>query len=165
MLLADYLILDPARKLNVIGGGVTVAGSNPLTGLTAPIAVFVSVAVPTTFYDAECSIELSLEASDGSLVSVPVPQSESQPLQVTQTVTFTEPEVLVEGVPKGFLRSRGLLAISFPTGLPLPPGNGYKWRLKIDDETRDDWAEEFIVVSQEPTSARFAGPIPSRPPN
>src|ERR1022692_4022310 len=34
-------------------------------------------------------------------------------------------------------------------GLPIAAGQRYLWRLKIDGEGRDDWTEEFVVLSQD----------------
>jgi hypothetical protein len=37
------------------------------------------------------------------------------------------------------------MALNFQTGLPLEPGQAYTWRMKIDQETRDDWTTWLYV--------------------
>jgi hypothetical protein len=63
-----------------------------------------------------------------------------------QDVSFQEPNLPVSDSIKTFLPARAQLAIGFPIGLPLEPKRGYRWRVVIDGDTRDDWTESFIVV-------------------
>jgi hypothetical protein len=65
-------------------------------------------------------------------------------MRIGQAVSLEEPK-LVPGVPRRELRARTQWVISFATGLPIPLGQRYIWRVKIDTETRDDWTEEFFV--------------------
>lgn len=150
--LADYVGGDDARKLNIIGGGLTVIGllPQPSTGMpggtTAPFGVAVSVSVPPTLYGAEAALEVLLEDSAGVVVSVA--QGEGEPAQVLrmgQTLTFEEPVFPGMNVPRGVIPARAQWVLWFGTGLPLPAGQGYQWRVRIDGDTRADWAEPFYV--------------------
>jgi len=43
--------------------------------------------------------------------------------------------------------------MSFSPGLPLAEGQGYMWRVKIDDEANEEWTERFVVLGN------VAGPV------
>lgn len=149
MLMADYASVDTAsKKLNIVGGGVSLIGAMARTGGTAPFGLAVTIAIPPTHYDAECDIEVILEDADGNPVSIPSPTGETQPVRMGQRVKFDAPQLPQESNPKGYLPARAMLAISLPMGLPLAGDQGYRWRLKIDDVTHADWTEAFLVVSQ-----------------
>jgi hypothetical protein len=153
LFLADYAATDPAGKVNVIGGGVTGVGMNPATRTTTPFTLFASVAVPPPLYNAECAVEIILQDSAENLVSVPgpAPGMPAQPLRVGQAVRFEEPRFPQPvSSPARFLYARTQWVLGFATGLPLTPGEGYTWRVNIDDNTRDDWTERFVVMGQPP---------------
>ncbi len=156
LFLADYAAADPTGKVHVIGGGVTGVGLNPATRTTSPFALFVSVAVPPQLYYAECAVEIVLQDSAQNLVSVPgpAPGMPDQPLRVGQAVRFEEPRFPQPvNIPARFLYARTQWALSFATGLPLTPGEGYVWRVNVDNDSRDDWTERFVVIGQP------AGPV------
>lgn len=151
LLIADYAGTDLSGKLNIVGGLVTVLGSNPvISGMTSPFSLAVWVSVPPNHYDAECSVQVVLEDASGEPVSVPGPAGESSIMRIVQPVTFKPPVFPGLGaVPSGLsLPSRAQWVAAFPTGLPLAVGKQYSWRVKIDDVTRDDWIEAFMVVEQ-----------------
>jgi hypothetical protein len=161
MLMADYASVDTAsKKLNIVGGGVAVLGAMASTGVTAPFGLAVTIAVPATHYEAECNVEIILEDAAGNPVSLASSTGETQPVRMGQRVKFDTPELPQEGSPKGYLPARALIALAFAIGLPLAVDQGYGWRLKIDDVTRADWTEAFVVVSQEVIAAQL-GPTPS----
>ncbi|HUY50811.1 MAG TPA: hypothetical protein VMV92_34735 [Streptosporangiaceae bacterium] len=156
MLIADYAVADAAGKVNVIGGGLTGLGRNPSTGLTPPFALFVSVSVPPHLYNAECSVEIILEDAGGTLVALPglAPGLPPQPVRVGQAVRFSEPRFPQPvNAPARFLPARTQWAMSFSPGLPLAEGQGYMWRVKIDDEANEEWTERFVVLGN------VAGPV------
>jgi hypothetical protein len=148
MLLADYGIVE-AGKINALGAGVTAIGINPgLPGFTIGFALIVQVGVPHQFYNAECSVEMLLEHAGGGLVEIsPSPGLPPQPVRVGQAVRF-DPPVFQRQVsaPSNYLPARVQWVLNFTTGLPLVPGQGYAWRVKIDDSTRDEWLEKFVVI-------------------
>lgn len=147
MLMADYVSVDQAsRKLSVVGGGATVLAAPAGSDMTSPFGLFVSIAVPSAQYDAQCSVEIVLEDSSGSPVALPSPSAEPELLRIVRSVKLDEPKLPHETGPRNFLRARIQIAITFPTGVAIPAGRGYMWRLKIDEEAREDWTEEFIVV-------------------
>lgn len=155
LLIADYAVADPAGKLNVIGGALTGMGWNPNTGTTPPFALLVMVSVPPRLYNAECAVEILLENPGGALVELPGPTGvPSQQLRVGQAVRFEEPRFPGPvNAPVRYLPARSQWALTFMTGLPLVAGQGYVWRVKIDDVSHDDWTERFVVFGP------VAGPV------
>jgi hypothetical protein len=156
MLVADYAIADQAGKVNALGAGLTAVGINPGTGLTAGFALFVQVGVPPQFYNAECAVEIVLEDAGGALVELPSPAPglPQQPVRVGQAIRFDPPRFAGPvNVPARYLPSRVQWVLSFTTGLPLAVGQGYGWRVKIDDATSDEWVERFVVLGP------VAGPV------
>jgi len=136
----------------MIGGGLSVVGvqgteAGPIAGNTAPFGVVFSIAVARELYGEECSAELVLEDSTGRPVSLPTPDGKGeQVLRVAQNVTFEEPNFPPGArVPRGSMLARTQWVLMFPAGLTLTPGGVYRWRLKIDHETRADWTEPFYV--------------------
>ncbi len=151
LLLADYAVSDPQGKLNVTGGGLTWLGRNPATGLTVMFALVASVEVPPPYYGAEASIEILLEDSAGNLVTLPEPAPglPQQPMRVGQVVRFEEPRFPpMAAVPSRYITGRWQWVLLFSTGLPLMEGQGYAWRVRIDNETQDDWTHKFVVLGQ-----------------
>jgi len=156
ILLADAAIADPAGKVNALGAGLTGLGINPGTGLTSGFALFIQVGVPPQFYNAECAVEIVLEDIGGALVEIPGPGPglPPQPLRVGQAVRFDTPSFpQPANVPPRYLPARVQWVLSFATGLPLAMSQGYSWRVKIDNETKDDWVERFVVLGP------VAGPV------
>ena len=153
LLLADFAAADPQNKLNIIGGGLTLVGFNPQVGLTVPFGLAVSVGVPSKLYDAEASVEIILEDAVGDPVTVPAPVGPPQPMRVGQAITFEKPSFPGVHVPSGLMGARMQWVLGFNTGLPLPPGQRYVWRVKIDHDTRDDWTEEFYVPGPKPQTS------------
>lgn len=71
----------------------------------------------------------------------------TQPLRVGQAVRFEEPRFAQPvNAPVRYIYARVQWALSFASGLPLPVGQGFTWRVKIDDVTRDEWIERFAVI-------------------
>lgn len=56
-------------------------------------------------------------------------------------------------VPPNTVRSSKQFVMYFASGLPLEPNKRYRWRIKIDHETRDEWTETFYVFNAD------AGPV------
>lgn len=157
ILLADYAVAEVSvGKINALGAGVNLVGISPTgTGLTSGFAVIVQVSVPPRCYGAESSVEIQLEDASGGLVGLPpAPGLPPQPIRVGQVVRFNAPTLPQPvSTPSNWLPARGQWVLNFTTGLPLAPGQGYAWRVKLDDESRDDWVERFVVV------APPAGPV------
>jgi hypothetical protein len=150
LLLADYAAADPQGKLNVVGGGISVVGFNGQAGLTTPFSLVVSITVPPGLSTAECAVEMVLENAAGDLVTVPDPAGQAQPMRIGQAVAFEKPTFPGAFVPAGLMGARTQWVLNFNSGLPLATGQRYSWRVRIDHETHDDWAEHFIVPGPMP---------------
>lgn len=149
MMLADFANFDASRKINVIGGGLTVIGFDAGSGATAPHAIVATVTFGTEFIGETPAIELALEHDDGSIVALPSPAGplgEPQFLRVG-TADPLKPSVLPGNVtiPHDAIRPRAHFVMYFANGLPLALGHSYTWRIKIDHETRDEWTTTFHV--------------------
>jgi hypothetical protein len=49
-------------------------------------------------------------------------------------------------VPNNAVRPKTQIIMQFQNGLPLPPGTGYRWRVRVDQDTRDEWTEALYVA-------------------
>ncbi|MDJ0317316.1 DUF6941 family protein [Arthrobacter antibioticus] len=132
ILIADFVNIDAAGKVNIIGGGVQFLGFDPDTGITAPFSLFANVTVSLpSLDDVTATVEVALIDADGQPVTVPS-QDGQAPLQFTQTVDFAHtinPEI--QAPPMGFPGSSNVV-LNFPSGLPLPVGTTYEWVVLMD---------------------------------
>lgn len=152
LLIADYISADAVGKLNLIGGGLSIIGTQPdalgaSVGNSAPFGIVVSVAVGAELYGTEASFELVLEDSAGKPVALPSPDGKgTQTMRIAQNVMLEEPSYpLGMGIPRRTLPARTQWVLMFVAGLPLPPAALYRWRVKIDHDSRDEWTEPFYV--------------------
>jgi hypothetical protein len=150
LLMADYAAVDAAGKVNIIGGGISGLGYQPNIGVTSAFALVAWIIVPPKHYHAECAVEIVLEDVSGNVVSLPGPAGNPQAVRIGQAVRFDEAKS-PPGVVRGALPSRTQWVMAFANGLPLPMGQKYRWRIKIDTQTRDAWTEDFVVSGVDPT--------------
>ena len=152
LLIADYAGADQSGKLNVIGGGIQVVGFDPQTGVTAPFAVVAELQFPSQVFNEDYSFELILEDAGDEAVTLPgiVPGGEHQTMRIGHNAKVEEPSFPGRNVPRRSLPSRANWVINLNTGIPLPPGQVYHWRVKIDLDTRDDWSLPFFVDGPQP---------------
>jgi hypothetical protein len=153
LLIADYAAVDPSGKLTVVGGLVTVLAANPaLVDVTAPFWLAMWISVPPEHYGARCTVEMVLEDSSGHPVTFPDPTGQGDPIRITQEIAFPRP-VLPEpsSDASGTLPARAHSVVAFSVGLPLEAEKRYTWRVKVDGESREDWTETFVVISQPAT--------------
>ncbi|WP_141244903.1 hypothetical protein [Mycobacterium intracellulare] len=148
--LADYAIVDPLGKITVVGGGISILGFNPASGTTAPFSV-----VAIASFDPKCigdspAVELLLENDEGQLVHLP---GQPGPLRVGTSEKLNPPALPGANIPNDAVRPKAQILMQFQNGLPLPPGNGFRWRVRVDHESRPEWAEPLYV----PTAS--AGPV------
>lgn len=149
VLLADFANADPAGKLNIIGGGISVMSFDANTGATVPHAVVAKVSFPPQFVGESPAVELALEKDDGSLVAMPGPAG-PQFLRVGAAHAL-QPAVMPNAeVPPNTVRPSNQFVMYFASGLPLAPNRRYIWRVKIDHDTREEWTETFYVVTAAP---------------
>ena len=133
MLLADFAQGDNTGKVNALGLGWSVT-----TTPTPHHAVVIILKVGWDEANIQHHMTLTLLNADGGNVEVPTPVG-AQPLMVE--VDF---EV---GRPPGLARGSSIdhsTAINVGPGLPLPPGR-YEWRMRIDDDQREEWRAAFVV--------------------
>jgi hypothetical protein len=148
LLLADYGVVDSQGKITIVGGGITIAGIPPNTNATAPFAVLGVIDFDQKYVGQRVAMELALEQDNGDLVPMPgAPDSadHAQYVRIAANEELKSPTVTWGRVPYRAVRPRHTLMLMFQNGLPLRQGHTYTWRLKIDDETRDEWTEEMYV--------------------
>ncbi|BBZ22147.1 hypothetical protein [Mycolicibacter hiberniae] len=156
LLMADYANVDPQGKLNIVGGGITGLGCEVASGaVTAPHAVVAVVSFGAEFVGESPAVELSLEDENGALVELPGSAGVPEFLRVGH-VGQLEP-LRLQGlyIPKDAVRPSVQFVMHFATGLPLPPGHRYVWRVRVDHETKAEWTYVFYVP--EPASPPVLG--------
>ena len=128
IMLCDYAQLADG-KLNIIGGGWSYTGPKP-----TPSAVAGFITVPWHETNSGHEFCLSLEDGDGGQVSFG-----DWPGQFAGRFEVGRPPALHSG-------SDQQVPFGFNLGpIPLRPGQRYRWRLFVDDETRDEWTAGFAV--------------------
>ena len=132
ILIADFVNVDAAGKVNIIGGGVQFLGFDPDTGMTAPFSLYASITVTLPSLDeASAAIEILLVDADGQPVTLPGPDGPNQ-LRFNQSVDFAHASnPAVQPPPMGFPGSSNVV-MNFPGGLPLPAGSTYEWVVLMD---------------------------------
>jgi hypothetical protein len=160
---ADYAGVDAAQKINAIGAGFTLTGTQPQTGLTPPQHVVVVIDVPTKYVGTDFSLTIELRRDDlDQAVTVPGPAGQPEAMRIQQIVRPEKPQV-----PQGAQMPSGLYAriqyvLAFPTGLQLPAGVTYRWQVEIEGQTKPGWDSVFHVLAPAPGPV-FGGP--SAPPD
>lgn len=132
ILIADFVNIDAAGKVNVIGGGVQFLGFDPATGLTAPFSLYASVTVSLpSIDDASATLEVMLIDTDGQPVTLPGTDGPNT-LRFSHMVDFAHAaNPSVQQPPMGFPGSSNVV-MNFPGGLPLPAGSTYEWVVLMD---------------------------------
>lgn len=132
ILIADFVNIDAAGKVNIIGGGIQFMGFDDSTGLTAPFSLFVSVTVSLpALDDTQATVEVMLVDTDGRPVAVNGPDG-SNSLQFKQDVDFRHSIAAnVQQPPIGFPGCSNVV-LNFPGGLPLTHGSTYEWVVFLD---------------------------------
>ena len=132
ILIADFVNIDAAGKVNIIGGGVQFLGFDPDTGMTAPFSLYASIIVTLpTLDEASEAVDILLVDADGQPVTLPGPEGPNQ-LRFNQIVDFTHAKnPAVQQPPIGFPGSSNVV-MNFPGGLPLPSGSTYEWVVLVD---------------------------------
>lgn len=156
MLLADYIGVDAAGKVNAIGAGFVITGLQP-TGTTAPQHVAVLVDVPARYAGQEFPLSLELRDADlDTVVQLPGPAGQLDAMRIQQLVKGERPVVPGAYLPDD-LPVRIQLTLGFTNGLPLTPGRKYVWRAEIAGQHRKDWSARFYVPGPPPPPV-FGGP-------
>lgn len=132
VLIADFVNVDAAGKVNIIGGGIQFLGSDPKTGLTAPFAVYVNITVTIpSFEETSAAVEVLLVDADGQPVTLGGPEGENT-MMFQQDVDFRHPaNPEIQQPPMGFPGTSNIV-LNFPGGLPLPPSATYEWVVVLD---------------------------------
>lgn len=158
VLIADYIGIDSAGKINALGAGFGLAGVQP-HGLTAAQYVIVLVDVPAKYAGQQVALTLELrDETTGQPVMLPTnPAGNLEPLRIQHVPQI--PPVQVPGLylPQDVVQSRVQMPVAFQDGLPLQPGHAYAWRVQIDGQTRDGWKAQFYVPGPPPPPV-FGGP-------
>ena len=142
--------------MTIVGGGVTILGVNVESGMTAPFSVLVWVTFAPNFVGDNPAVELSLETDENQLVQLPgFLDSAGQPQYLRVATSDTLLPTVMPGavIPDGVVRPKAQMLMQFQNGLPLTPGHMYRWRVKVDGDTHNDWTETMFI----PTAA--AGPV------
>jgi hypothetical protein len=121
-------------KLYILGGGLGTISATP-----APLAIAAKIDVPWDRADVLHDWKLELLDADGMPVLITyLPVLVQGQFQVNRT------DDAQPGIPLPMP-----LAVNF-SGLALPPGRRFAWRLVINDDTEPDWQVAFTVAIPPP---------------
>jgi hypothetical protein len=155
--LADYAAADAVNKINAIGLGWAVTGTDPSTGLTAPQTLVAMLDVPPDRYGEDFTLTLTLRDEAGAPVALPGPAGTPQPMRIAQIVRAEEPTFgPAMNVPRDVLWAHVQVVLNLGNGLPLQPGL-YSWQLDIDGKEDPKWRASFYVPGPRPAPV-FGGP-------
>lgn len=143
MMLADHAQVADG-KLFVSGGGWTCITAG------APFGIALLVDVPWDRLNEKHKLRMELVDADGLPVSVAGP-SEDQPVWIEgEFVGGRHPEH-VPGIPL-------TMPLSFNVGgVPLEPGQRYRWQLTINGESREEWTLAFSTRQAPPGAQTQVG--------
>jgi hypothetical protein len=142
LLLADMGQNDPTGKLNILGAGWNITAVGP-AGVTPDAALAVFIEAPWDRCNRPLEIVLDLVSEDDEPVVVPL-GTEPGPLRITHSLVA----VPAPGAPNGSPGFNSFL-INLRGGLPLAPGNWYRWRAFVDKEHEGSWEARFYVQRQQ----------------
>jgi hypothetical protein len=145
VLVADALSVDGSGKLNLLGGNFSLT-SLQITGLTSSHSVVVLIDIPPKFYGDSFAFGLTLVDEADQPVELPG----QGVLRVQQLVPVQRPSVQGAILPPT-LPARAQIAMNFSSGLPLRPGQLYKWQVEIDGNKRPEWSTWFYILGPPPT--------------
>ena len=132
-LAVTLLLADSAQvadnKLFILGGGLALVPPTP-----APLAVAVKIDVPWDRAGRVHDWKLELLDADGMPVLIA-----DRPVIVQGQFEVGRPDALAPGTPLPMP-----LAVNF-SGLALPAGQRFAWRLVIDNDTEPEWQAGFTV--------------------
>lgn len=134
MMLCDYAQVADG-KMNIIGGGWTVTGPQPV-----PFGLALVLDVPWALTNVQHTFRLELIDLDGSPVS---PIGEDEPIAIEGQFEVGRPVGTRSGTYLPFMAALN----SGP--LPLPPGGDYEWRLAINGQTHESWRLAFSTRPEE----------------
>lgn len=133
------LLADAAQavggKLYILGGGWSLAGSDPI-----PMALAIKIEAPWTEANIQHTLRVALLDEDEQSVRVPTPRGDV-PFEIRSTFEAGRPPGLQPGTPLDVA-----FAFNMPP-LPLRPGGRYLWRCFINDSTDDTWQTSFTIRS------------------
>jgi hypothetical protein len=124
-------------KLFILGGGITTISATP-----APLAIAAKIDVPWDRADRIHDWKLELLDADGMPVLI-----NDLPVLVQGQFQVNRTDGLQPGTPLPMP-----LAVNF-SGLALPAGQRFAWRLVINDDTEPDWQVGFTVAEPPPVTA------------
>lgn len=146
IMMCDFANADSAGKLNIIGGGVTVVGYDPLQGITTRFVVVVRVSIPSELTPLDVPVELALRDAADDVVSLGSPP---QAIRMAQITKFERPNVPGFPTLPPALASHSQMVVDFQ-GLPLTPGAVYSWVVRIDGDEDRVQRYNFVVLGGPP---------------
>ena len=140
MMLADAAQVSEG-KLNVLGGGWSLTGPQPV-----PFAIAGIIDVPWNQTNTSHTFRLELIDLDGQPVIVATPEGD-QPLLLEGNFEVGRPPGVRPGTPIPF-------PFAFQSGpVPLPAGSHFEWRLMVDGATHEDWRLAFATRPEAQSTA------------
>ena len=144
MMLADHVQVAEG-KLFVSGGGWTWIQAG------APFGIALLVEVPWDRLNEKHKLRMELVDADGQPVTVGGPSGD-QPVFFEGEFVGGRPPEHAPGTPLTMP-----LPVNFGGGLPLAPGQRYRWQLTINGESHEDWTLAFTTRQAPPGAQALNG--------
>lgn len=162
VLLADYIAVDAAGKINALGAGFMMTSVQP-EGLSAPQSVAAIINVPAKYSGQQFAISLELrDLTTGQVAQFPGQGGRAEALRIQQLALAQRPMIQGVVVPDT-VPCRHQMFVSFVNGLQVTPGHMYEWRLEIEGQHRPGWSAPFYVLAPPPGPV-IGGPTASSDP-
>jgi len=146
LLMADFVNVDAAGKVNVVGGGINILGVQPspqVPLMSHGFFVFGRVEIPTRLCPVEAVVELALLDAAGEVVT---PQGADRALRIAQVTTFSRAMIGNEiGPPE--LRTSHQTIVGFGDGLPASLGSPLQWSLRVDGDDANATQLQFVILT------------------
>ncbi len=157
ILIADYIGIDSAGKINALGAAFAMSGVQA-NNLSAPLYVAAVVDIPGKYHGEQFGFSLELRNEDtGQAVQVPDPATGLPgALRITQMFTVTRPSIPNAQLSESTF-ARTQMTVGFPNGVPVQSGHVYGWHAQLNGKGNSCWVARFSVFGPPPPPV-FGGP-------
>lgn len=147
VLLADSAQTDQSGKVHALGLGWSIT-----TSPTPPMAIVVFVSVEWHEANTPQHLTATLVTQDGEPVLVPRPNGQEE-VRIDADFELGRPAGLPAGSPLTMS-----MALGVAPGIPLTPGERYRWRVTTPTEPDEDFGVSFFVRPQPQQASGGFGP-------
>lgn len=149
--MADFAQAEAAGKATLVGAGLSAVPYVQERSATARFSVVADVELPYPMLPVDFPVEIALTTPSGELVS---PRG-STPMRLAKIARAEQPQIPagVGGEGRAVMRGRTRIVMDFGQGIPLPPGEVFRWRLMLDGDASRIWTWPFLVLGPRASGA------------